>query len=82
MSDHDASVGEDRAFAWKVYGVSAHDKAPLLDFVWHAPEMRGCKVLHLSAASRAPFHAVFEMAGRGRICGHRAPMAVPGASGG
>jgi hypothetical protein len=67
MNDHDAAVGEDCAFAWKVYGVSAHDKAPLLDFVRHALEMRGCKVLHLSAPNRAPFHVVFEMAGGERM---------------
>lgn len=67
MSDDDVSVGEERAFAWKVHGVSAHDKAPLLDFVRRALEMRGCKVLHTSPLNRAPFHVVFETAGAERM---------------
>lgn len=66
MSD-DVSVGTERAFEWKVYGVSAHHKEPLLRFVRGALEMRGCTVLHASEANRAPFHIVFDMPGGERM---------------
>ena len=37
-----------------------HNKAPLLDFIVAALEMRGCNVIHKSSPSRAPFYIVFE----------------------
>lgn len=69
MSDDndDVSVGEERAFAWKVYGVSARDKEPLLTFIRAALEMRGCTVRHVGPANRAPFHIVFDLPGGERM---------------
>lgn len=69
MSDDndDVSVGEERAFAWKVYGVSARDKEPLLAFIREALEMRGCTVRHVGPANRAPFHIVFDLPGGERM---------------
>ena len=67
MSDDDVSVGEERAFAWKVYSVSAGDKRPLLAFIQQALEMRGCIVRHVGPANRAPFHIVFDMPGGERV---------------
>ncbi len=65
--DDDVSVGEERAFAWKVYGVSARDKGPLLAFIREALEMRGCVVHHIGPANRAPFHVVLDLPGGERI---------------
>src|SRR6516162_497992 len=67
MRGDDVSVGVESAFTWKVYSVSAHGKAPLLDFIRKALEARGCKIHHVSAANRAPFHIVFEMPGGERV---------------
>jgi hypothetical protein len=67
MSGDDVSVGEEAAFSWKVYSVSAHDKAPLLQFIREALEARGCTIRHMSAANRAPFHIVFDMPGGERL---------------
>jgi hypothetical protein len=63
----DVSVGQEGAFLWKVYPVSARDKAPLLHFIREALEARGCTIRHLSAANRAPFHLVLEMPGGERL---------------
>ncbi len=67
MSDDDVSVGEEWAFAWKVYSVSAGDKRPLIEFIRQALEMRGCIVRHVGPANRAPFHVVFDMPGGERV---------------
>ena len=66
MND-DGSVGEDVAFSWKVYPVSAHDKAPLIAFIREALEKRGCEIHYISAANRAPFHVVCDMPGGERL---------------
>ena len=66
MSD-DVSIGEEKAFAWKVYSVSASDKEPLLTFIREALESRGCKIQHVGPASRAPFHIVFDLPGGERL---------------
>jgi hypothetical protein len=62
MSD-DVSIGEEKAFSWKVYSVSASDKEPLLGFIREALETRGCKLRHVSPANRAPFHIVLDLPG-------------------
>jgi hypothetical protein len=67
MSGDDVSVGEEKAFAWKVYSVSAHDKAPLIQFIRGALEARGCVIHYMSAPNRAPFHIVLDMPGGERI---------------
>ena len=67
MSYDDVSVGEETAFSWKVYPVSAHDKMPLVRFIREALEARGCTVRHASAANRAPFHIVFDLPGGERL---------------
>src|ERR1700722_12661710 len=67
MTGDDVSIGEASAFSWKVYSVSAHDKAPLLAFIREAFEMRGCVIRHISAANRAPFHIVLDMPGGERV---------------
>lgn len=67
MSDDDVSIGEETAFSWKVYSVSAHDKEPLLQFVREALEQRGCTVVNVAPASRAPFHIVFDLPGGERM---------------
>ena len=67
MSDDDVSVGEEKAFSWKVYSVSARDKEPLLQFIREALEARGCIVHHVSAANRAPFHVVLDLPGGERL---------------
>ena len=59
----DTSIGEERAFSWKVYSVSAGDKKPLLQFICAALEHRRCTIRHVSAANRAPFHIVFDLPG-------------------
>lgn len=66
MSD-DVSIGEEQAFSWKVYSVSARDKAPLLDFIRGALEARGCKLHHVGPANRAPFHIVLDLPGGERM---------------
>jgi hypothetical protein len=66
MSD-DVSVGEEQAFAWKVYSVSAGDKMPLLQFIREALEARGCKIHHIGPANRAPFHIVVDLRGGERL---------------
>jgi hypothetical protein len=67
MSDDDVSVGEERAFGWKVYSVSARDKEPLLRFIREALEARGCTIQHVGPANRAPFHVVLDLPGGERI---------------
>jgi hypothetical protein len=67
MSDEDISVGEERAFSWKVYSVSARDKEPLLQFIRKALEARGCTIQHISPANRAPYHIVLDLPGGERI---------------
>ena len=67
MNNDDVSVGEETAFSWKIYSVSARDKAPLLQFIRDALEARGCTIQHMSATNRAPFHIVFEMPGGERL---------------
>lgn len=67
MSDDDVSIGEETAFSWKVYSVSAHDKEPLLRFVREALELRGCTVVSIGPANRAPFHIVFDLPGGERV---------------
>jgi hypothetical protein len=67
MSEDDVSRGEASAFSWKVYGVSAQYKAPLLDFICEALARRGCRVVYIGPADRAPFHIVFDMPGAERI---------------
>ena len=66
MSD-DVSSGEEHAFSWKVYSVSARDKEPLLQFIREALEERSCTIQHVSAANRAPFHIVFDLPGGERM---------------
>jgi hypothetical protein len=67
MAGDDVSAGEETAFSWKAYSVSAHDKAPLLRFIREAFELRGCTIRHISSANRAPFHIVFDMPGGERV---------------
>jgi hypothetical protein len=67
MLDDDVSIGEDAAFSWKVYSVSARDKAPLLQFIREALEERGCVVRHIGPANRAPFYIVFDLPGGERL---------------
>jgi hypothetical protein len=67
MSDDDVSFGEETAFSWKVYSVSAHDKAPLIRFIREALEARGCTIHYMSAANRAPFHIVLGLPGGERL---------------
>jgi len=67
MSGDDVSVGEETAFSWKVYSVSARDKAPLIRFIREALEARGCTIHHMSATNRAPFHIVLDMPGGERL---------------
>src|ERR1700731_3293029 len=67
MSDDDVSFGKETAFSWKVYSVSAHDKAPLIKFIREALEARGCTIQHMSAANRAPFHIVLDLPGGERL---------------
>jgi hypothetical protein len=67
MSGDDVSVGQAAAFSWKVYSVSARDKAPLIQFIRRALETRGCTIHHMSAANRAPFHIVLDMPGGERL---------------
>lgn len=67
MSNDDVSVGEEKAFSWKVYSVSARDKEPLLQFIREALEARGCTIQHASAANRAPFHLVLDLPGGERL---------------
>lgn len=67
MSADDVSVGEERAFAWKVYSVSARDKEPLLKFIRDALEARGCTIRHVGPANRAPFHIVLDLPGGERL---------------
>jgi len=66
MSD-DVSIGEEHAFSWKVYSVSARNKEPLLQFISEALEQRGCRILHVSPANRAPFLIIFDLPGSERI---------------
>jgi hypothetical protein len=67
MSGDDVSVGEETAFSWKVYSVSAHDKAPLIHFIREAFEARGCTIHYVSTANRAPFHVVLGTPGGERL---------------
>ncbi|MGC2781873.1 MAG: hypothetical protein WA418_40190 [Bradyrhizobium sp.] len=67
MSHDDVSIGEDGAFSWKVYSVSAHDKAPLLQFIREALEARGCTIRHMGSPNRAPFYIVFDLPGGERL---------------
>jgi hypothetical protein len=67
MSGDDVSFGEEVAFSWKVYSVSARDKAPLIEFIREALVARGCTIHHMSAANRAPFHIVLDMPGGERL---------------
>jgi restriction-modification system family protein len=67
MSDGDPSAGMQSAFAWKVYPVSAHDKTPLQQFVRDALELRGCTIVHMSPADRAPFFIVLNLPGGERM---------------
>ena len=48
------------ALEWKSYSVSRADKEPLLAFLVKALEMRDCRVVYASEASRAPFYIVFD----------------------
>jgi hypothetical protein len=65
--DDDVSIGDERAFSWKVYSVSARDKEPLLQFIREALKARGCTIQHVSPANRAPFHIVLDLPGGERI---------------
>jgi hypothetical protein len=67
MSGDDVSVGEETAFSWKIYPVSAHNKRPMIQFIREALEARGCTIHHISATNRAPFHIVFDMPGGERL---------------
>ncbi len=60
--DDDVSVGEEKAFFWKVYPVSAREKTPLLRFIRTAIEARGCTIHHVS--SRQPG----TISHRSRVC--------------
>lgn len=66
MND-DVSIGQGQAFSWRVYPVSARDKAPLLKFIRDALELRGCQILHMSPANRAPFYIVLDLPGGERV---------------
>lgn len=66
MSD-DVSIGEANTFSWKIYGVSAYDKEPLVKFMREALEARGCCILHVGPANRAPFHIVAQLPGGERL---------------
>ncbi len=66
MSD-DVSIGEERAFAWKVYSVVRATRSRLLTFIREALEVRGCTVHHVGPANRAPFHIVFDLPGGERM---------------
>lgn len=67
MSSDEVSIGQESAFSWKVYGVSAHDKEPLLKFIRDALQARGCTIVHISSANRAPFHIVIALPGGERL---------------
>lgn len=67
MSDDDVSIGEQSAFSWKIYSVSAHDKEPLLRFMQEALDARGCTIVHIGPANRAPFHIVLDLPGGERL---------------
>jgi hypothetical protein len=66
MSD-DVSIAEATSFSWKVYGVSAHDKEPLVQFMREALEARGCSIVYVGPANRAPFHIVAQLPGGERL---------------
>jgi hypothetical protein len=67
MIGDDVFVGQDAAFSWKIYSVSARDKAPLIRFIREALEARGCTIHHISRANRAPFFIVAAMPGGERF---------------
>lgn len=48
--------------AYRTYGVSRKDRQPLLDFMVEALRGEGCRILHSSPASEAPFRITFETA--------------------
>jgi hypothetical protein len=60
MSTFDTHKDILSALEWKSYSVSRSDKEPLLAFVLGALENRDCRIVHSSAANRAPFYIVFE----------------------
>ncbi|HEV7670861.1 MAG TPA: hypothetical protein VGS22_20255 [Thermoanaerobaculia bacterium] len=47
---------------FRTYGVSRKDRQPLLDFMLEALRDEGCRILHSSPASEAPFRITFETA--------------------
>ncbi|MGO4833728.1 hypothetical protein AB4144_15795, partial [Rhizobiaceae sp. 2RAB30] len=60
MSRFDVHNDTLSALEWKSYSVSRSDKEPLLAFVLRALEVRDCRIVHASGASRAPFYVVFD----------------------
>lgn len=63
MEPPESAVGAESAFSWDAYSVSRRSKEPLLRFLVEALELRGCSILHVSEANRAPFYLVLETPG-------------------
>jgi hypothetical protein len=62
-----SSIGEQSPFSWRTYSVRAADKEPLIGFIRDGLEARGCKIVYISAANRAPFYIVFDLPGGDRM---------------
>lgn len=56
----ESSIGIDHPVQWKTYRVRRSEKEPLLRFILEGLEMRGCRIVHASEPTRAPFYIVFE----------------------
>lgn len=67
MREAISSIGKQNPFSWPTYSVSSHDKEPLIGFIREALTARGCKMVHASAANRAPFYIVFDLPGGDRM---------------
>jgi hypothetical protein len=62
MAGSESQIARDHALQWTSYSVSRAQKAPLLQFIIDALEVRGCRIVYASDAGRAPFYIVFETA--------------------
>jgi hypothetical protein len=61
MTPRDSALGDAHHFSWTSYRVSPAQKSPLLRFISEALEMRGCRLVYVSEAKRAPFFIVFDL---------------------